>query len=106
MSDPTRVVHCSKLGQQSPGLTRPPFTGPIGQKIFENVSAQAWSMWADDMMIKIINEYRLNLAEKSDYDKLITQMCAFLNLPGEDGQSATAKVLEVENAARGKGDPI
>ncbi len=91
-----RKVQCVKLGEELPGLEKPPFPGETGDKIYEKVSANAWAMW-QDMQIKIINEYRLNLGDKKDYETLIKQMLLFLNL--EDGEAA-----EVENAERGKGE--
>ena len=45
----------------------------------------------------MINEYRLNLADRSHYEKLVEQMLKFLNL--EEGA-----VLEVENTERGRGN--
>lgn len=97
-----RVVNCSKLGQEAPGLDKPPFGGELGQLIYEKVSAQAWSEWQDGMMIKIINEYRLNMADPEHYSALLEQMKAFLRL--DDAGTNSRAVLEVENAARGKGD--
>ncbi len=47
------------------------------------------------MMIKVINEYRLNMADKEHYQALLVQMRKFLGL--ESGN-----VLEVENATRGR----
>lgn len=91
-----KTVFCAKLKKDLPGLEKPPFSGELGQMIFERVSADAWKEWTDDMMIKIINEYRLNLADAKQYDVLMKQLKAFLNLDGEE------KVLEVENADRGK----
>ena len=91
----TRTVQCSKLGKEAPGLERPPFDGVLGTEIFERVSEEAWKSWRDDMMIKIINEYRLDLSDEKQYQKLIDQMCSFLNLKA-------GAVLEVENAARGR----
>lgn len=91
-----RTVICSKLGKESPGLTAPPFSGELGEEIFNRVSVEAWSMWKDNMMIKVINEYRLNLADAEHYNVLLEQMKAFLNLTDK------AKVLEVENAERGR----
>lgn len=90
-----RLVDCARLGRRAPGLQEPPFGDALGKLIYERVSLEAWSAWRDDMMIKVINEYRLNLAEKSDYDILINQMKAFLKLDTEVEQ------LEVENAKRG-----
>ncbi|MCO6432508.1 MAG: oxidative damage protection protein [Deltaproteobacteria bacterium] len=90
-----RTVHCVKLDKELPGLEKPPFAGEIGQLIYEKVSKQAWSMWKDDLQIKVLNEYRLNLADKNDYQVLVDQMMAFLNL--KEGS-----VREVENAERGR----
>ncbi len=91
----TRTVHCKKLGQELPGLEKPPFAGPIGQRIFESISAQAWLSWKNDMQIKVLNEYRLNMGDAKDFQVLVDQMLMFLNL--KDGS-----VVEVENATRGK----
>jgi Fe-S cluster biosynthesis and repair protein YggX len=93
MSD--RKVHCKKLGEELPGLTSLPFSGEIGQKIYDSISQQAWDMWSKDMQIKVLNEYRLNMGDPNDYQVLVDQMLAFLNLT-ED------KALEVENEERGR----
>ncbi|MBN8548858.1 MAG: oxidative damage protection protein [Deltaproteobacteria bacterium] len=90
-----RMVKCIKLGKELPGLEKPPFPGEIGTRIFNEVSKQAWSMWKDDMQIKVLNEYRLNMANPKDYQALVDQMLLFLNL--KTGQS-----VEVENAERGR----
>ena len=91
-----RKVKCVKLGEELPGLDKPPFAGEIGQRIYENVSERAWKMWRDDMQIKVLNEYRLNMADKKDYQTLVDQMMLFLNLRAGD-------VVEVENETRGRG---
>ena len=91
-----RIVHCAKLGKEAPGLGAPPFSGELGDEIFNKVSAQAWSEWSDDFMIKVINEYRLDLTDEKQYNILLTQMRAFLGLEDKSG------VLEVENSDRGK----
>ena len=55
---PTHTVHCVKLHQDLPGLDAPPWPGPLGQRIYEHVSAEAWAMW-EERMNMILNEYRL-----------------------------------------------
>ena len=92
-----RLVKCAKLGAELPGLKKAPFAGPLGSEIYDRVSAQAWSEWQDEMMIKVINEYRLNMADPEHYEMLLKQMRAFLNLGAID-----TAVLQVENAERGK----
>jgi Fe-S cluster biosynthesis and repair protein YggX len=89
-----RLVKCSKLGKELPGLAKQPFGGETGTRIFEQVSAEAWRQW-QEMQIKVINEYRLNMANTKDYQLLIEQMLAFLNL--KEGP-----LVEVENAERGR----
>lgn len=91
----SRKVNCVKLGSEAEGLDKPPFDGPLGQEIFEKVSKAAWVEWEQDMMMKIINEYRLDLTQEDQYQKLLDQMRAFLNL-------SEGSVLEVENEERGK----
>jgi Fe-S cluster biosynthesis and repair protein YggX len=53
-----RVVRCVKFQQDLPGLDKAPWPGELGQRIFENVSAEAWKLWEDRMKM-ILNEYRL-----------------------------------------------
>ena len=55
---PRRIVHCVKLGRDLPGLDAPPWPGPLGQRIYENVSEEAWEQWEERMKM-ILNEYRL-----------------------------------------------
>ena len=95
MSD--RMVMCLKLGKELPGLEKAPFSGEMGERIFHHISKQAWLMWKDDMQIKILNEYRLNMGNPKDYQVLVDQMLLFLNL--KEGSAA-----EVENAERGRGN--
>ncbi|NJS13925.1 MAG: oxidative damage protection protein, partial [Sphingopyxis sp.] len=42
----------------APGLDAAPWPGEIGQRIFEQVSAQAWKLWEDRQKM-ILNEYRI-----------------------------------------------
>ena len=57
-----RTVHCIKLGQEAEGLDRPPLPGALGQRLFEQVSKPAWKGWIEHQT-RLINEYRLNLAD-------------------------------------------
>jgi Fe-S cluster biosynthesis and repair protein YggX len=69
----TRTVHCVKLGREAEGLARPPYPGPLGQRIFENVSKQAWSEWVAHQT-RLINEYKLALAEPKSRKFLAEEM--------------------------------
>ena len=89
-----KLVMCKKLGRELPALAKPPFKSDLGNLIYENISAEAWAMWKD-MQIKVLNEYRLNMGDPKDYQVMVEQMMAFLNL--KQGQS-----VEVENETRGR----
>lgn len=54
----SRTVHCVVLGREAPGLERPTYPGPLGQRIFNEVSKEAWDRWRSHQ-IMLINEYRL-----------------------------------------------
>jgi Fe-S cluster biosynthesis and repair protein YggX len=53
-----RQVFCAKFQKELPGLDVPPWPGELGQRIYENISAEAWKLWEDRMKM-ILNEYRL-----------------------------------------------
>ena len=71
-----RKVFCVKLKQELEGLNEPPQPGELGQRIFENVSKEAWKMWLQHQ-IMLINEYRLNLADPKAQEFLDQQMEAY-----------------------------
>ena len=58
----TRMVQCVKLGKELPGLKFAPLPNALGQKIFDNVSQEAWSGWLSYQTM-LINENRLSLAD-------------------------------------------
>jgi Fe-S cluster biosynthesis and repair protein YggX len=73
-SHSSRKVFCVKFQKEMPGLDEIPFDGhPIGQRIFDNVSKEAWKMWMEHMKM-LMNEYRLNLATQESQEFLIKQM--------------------------------
>ena len=57
-SMPARMVLCKKLQRELPGLETSPWPGELGQRVYENISAEAWKMWEERMKM-ILNEYRL-----------------------------------------------
>jgi Fe-S cluster biosynthesis and repair protein YggX len=69
-----RKVFCVKFQREMEGLSEVPFDGhPLGRKIYDNVSKQAWKMWVDRMKM-IMNEFRLNLANPQAQEFLLQQM--------------------------------
>src|SRR6266511_3212981 len=58
-----RTVFCQKFQKEMPGLDAVPWPGELGQRIYENISAEAWKMWEERMKM-ILNEYRLRPWQK------------------------------------------
>ena len=71
-----RMVQCVKLHKELPGLDEPPWIGDLGQRIYDNVSQQAWNMWLDQLRM-MINEYRLVPSTKEHQDFIAHQMEKF-----------------------------
>jgi Fe-S cluster biosynthesis and repair protein YggX len=77
------MVNCVKLGRELPGLERQPYPGELGQRIYENVSQQAWDMWMQHSVI-LINHYGLSLGDPQARQFLQEQMEEFFF--GEEAQ--------------------
>ena len=78
-----RLVQCVKYGKQLRGLEQPPFPGPLGQRIFENVSKEAWQKWLGHQTM-LINEYRLSPMEPKARQFLEQEMEKFFFTGGSD----------------------
>jgi Fe-S cluster biosynthesis and repair protein YggX len=76
-----RKVMCVKFQKELPGLDAPPWPGELGQRIYENISAEAWKQWEDRMKM-ILNEYRLMPWQKEAQDLMAKQMEEFLFAEG------------------------
>ena len=72
----TRTVHCVLLDMETEGLERPPYPGPLGQRIYENVSRAAWQRWLGHQTM-LINEYRLSVVDPKARKFLEEQMEQF-----------------------------
>ena len=69
----TRQVFCTKLNLEAEGMDTPPFPGPLGERVFNEISKQAWKMWLAHQTM-LINEYRLSLVEPKSRDFLRDEM--------------------------------
>ena len=72
----SRTVQCVKLGKEAEGLDRPPYPGELGQRIFDNVSKEAWAAWMQQQTI-LINEYRLSVIDPKAREFLEKEMERF-----------------------------
>lgn len=77
----TRTVKCVKLQKECPALERQPYPGELGERIFNEVSQEAWDMWLAHQTM-LINEYRLSMVDAKAREFLKTEMQKFLFAEG------------------------
>ena len=83
----SRIVYCVKLHKELPGLDEVPFEGhPLGQRIYENVSKEAWAGWIKQQTM-LVNENRLSLADPQARKYLAQQTEAYFFGSGADTAS-------------------
>lgn len=89
----TRMVECTRYKESLPGLAKPPYPGPQGQQIFEQVSEKAWREWQEHQT-RLINEKELTVTDPKARKFLMEQMTKFL--AGEAFEQAEGYVPEGE----------
>jgi len=67
-----RMVKCVKLGKELPGIPYKPFNNELGQRIYDNVSMDAWRQWIEHSKM-IVNEYRIDLASPQGQKLMLEQ---------------------------------
>jgi Fe-S cluster biosynthesis and repair protein YggX len=72
-------IQCARCGSRSEGLARAPLPGPVGEAVLEQVCPACWDEWRR-VQVKLINEYRIEVTDPGQYDRLIGEMTVFLNL--------------------------
>ncbi len=99
-----RTVNCIKYKQPLQGLDRPPYPGPKGLDIFENVSMKAWIEWTNHQTM-IINEKHLNMMDPASRTLLQVEMAEFMQnndyakVEGYTPEASTAKDPVSDNSA-------
>ena len=79
----SRTVHCVYLKKEAEGLDYAPYPGELGQKIYDNVSKQAWQLWLSHQTM-LINEYRLTPIEPEARKFLEDEMNKFFFQGGSE----------------------
>jgi len=79
----SRTVQCIKLGREAEGLDFAPYPGPLGQRIFEHVSKEAWGQWLGHQTM-LINEHRLSPVNPEHRKYLVGEMEKFFFGGGAD----------------------
>jgi len=73
----SRLVQCVKLGKEAEGLDMAPYPGELGQRIFDNISKEAWQAWMGQQTI-LINENRLSVIDPEHRALIEAEMKKFL----------------------------
>ncbi len=73
---------CRRSGRPGTKMTSPPFRGPLGQWILENISTETWRTWIGQGT-KVINELRLDLSREQDQEAYDMHMREFLGIDDE-----------------------
>lgn len=79
-----RTVYCQVLKREAEGLDHPPHPGPLGQRIYENVSKESWKRWLERLTM-IMNENRLSTADPQAIEIIEQHMVGFLFGEGDMG---------------------
>jgi Fe-S cluster biosynthesis and repair protein YggX len=79
----SRTVNCVVLKREAPGLLRPSYPGPLGQRIFNEVSQEAWGRWVKHQVM-LMNEYRLSPVDPKARKFLEAEMEKFFFGTGSD----------------------
>ena len=72
----SRTVNCIYLKKEGEGMDFAPYPGELGQRIYDNVSKEAWQLWVAHQTM-LINEYRLTPIEPDARKLLVTEMEKF-----------------------------
>lgn len=70
---------CARTGKPGHQLPDPPFRGPVGQWIYDNISAETWHDWIGQGT-KVINELRLDFSRDQDQDVYDQHMREYLGI--------------------------
>jgi Fe-S cluster biosynthesis and repair protein YggX len=76
---PAGAFVCAKSGRPGTRLPAPPFKGPLGRWIAQNISAETWRAWIAQGT-KVINELRLDLSREQDADTYDRYMREYLGI--------------------------
>jgi Fe-S cluster biosynthesis and repair protein YggX len=73
----SRTIYCTYLQRDAEGLERVPYPGELGQRIYANISREAWQLWLRHQTM-LMNEYRLTPIDPKARKFLVEEMEKFL----------------------------
>jgi Fe-S cluster biosynthesis and repair protein YggX len=79
------TVYCQVLKREAEGLDQPPHPGPLGLRVYDNISEQGWAKWLQ-RLTTIINENQLSTADPASIELIEQHMVGFLFGEGDLGK--------------------
>jgi len=79
-------ITCRRCGRQGPPPEKITWGGEIGDAIRTSVCASCWEEW-QALSVKLVNEYRLSMANPEHYALYVNQLKIFLGLA--EGEQAS-----------------
>ncbi len=76
-------MYCSYLKREAEALSKAPYPGPLGLRVLESISKDAWQLWLAKQTM-LINEQRLSPLDPKVRKYLGAQMEAFFFGDGGD----------------------
>lgn len=73
----SRIVYCQLLKREAEGLDRPPHPGPLGERIYTNISREGWQRWLTHLTV-LLNDYSLNTGDPASIPVIEQHMLLFL----------------------------
>tara|TARA_B100000029_G_scaffold121071_1_gene114404 strand:- start:9690 stop:9929 length:240 start_codon:yes stop_codon:yes gene_type:complete len=74
------MIDCIKCKVSKESIEVMNFKGDLGVEIKKSVCNECFLEWENDMQMKVMNEYRLDLSNKEHRDFLIKKMKEFFTL--------------------------
>ena len=71
------AIQCAHCGQSRDQLPRPPFPGPLGNRIYDTICQVCWKEWLRQQTA-VINHYGLDLTDAKARQFLTKQTETFL----------------------------
>lgn len=81
---------CRRTGRPGMKMSNPPFRGPIGKWIGDNITVETWKTWIGQGT-KVINELRLDLSRDQDQEAYDQHMREFLGIDDDLHRELTTR---------------
>jgi Fe-S cluster biosynthesis and repair protein YggX len=98
------TVFCLKIGRDLPAMKQAPFPGPLGERIFKNISQQGWDLWEKQATI-LMNHHGLTMADPEHRKFLMEQMEEFFFGEGAQLPADWVPPTQGGKGGGGKGAP-